>query len=195
MATIHRYMVTTGGFQGSPGYSAFHFRYPSEPGSTPTIGTALHTLFDTYKSLMVAGLWTAQFSPTYQVLDETTGVLLDELSEATTPATVTGTGGNRQASTTGACLSLKTTTVHSGRKVRGRSFVVPLSDIAYDPDGTLTSIAIGILQGAGAALIADVSLAPWCVWARPVAGAGGVGAPITAVSVRDRAAVLRSRSK
>jgi hypothetical protein len=85
-----------------------------------------------------------------------------------------------------------TSTPAVSKLVVGRTYIVPVGDDAYQTDGTLTSTALGVFQTAGSALaIANDPL--WCIWRRPVDGAGGSVAPVTAAKVNDRVGILRSR--
>jgi hypothetical protein len=80
--------------------------------------------------------------------------------------------------------------------VRGRTFLVPAANGIYQEDGTLAPIILNEIQTAATTLAAPIAGGIQLgVWARP----SGVGAedgdfhPITAASVPDLAAVLRSR--
>jgi hypothetical protein len=103
-------------------------------------------------------------------------------------------------------INWKTAGVRAGRRVRGRSFLVPLLSQTFDVNGTATSAALTTVNGAAGPLYAgtegDIRLG---VWARPTAikdvngnptgeyNEDGVWHPATAHSVPDMAAVLRSR--
>jgi hypothetical protein len=69
---------------------------------------------------------------------------------------------------------------------------VPLEAGQYDGDGTINGGTIGTVQDAAQVLI-DEETVDFGIWSRPRAGAGGKFASATSRSVKDQAAVLRSR--
>lgn len=91
----------------------------------------------------------------------------------------------------GACVTWNTGLIVAGRRLRGRTFLVPLSTQAYDNDGTLTLAAQTALENFGTALLAVGGLG---VWHRPTAaGNDGAASGVTSFRLRDKVAVLRSR--
>jgi len=127
-----------------------------------------------------------------QRLDETTGQLIG-FETITAPSNKVGAMTGSFSGASGAVIIWNTAGVRNGRRIQGRTFLVPLAGAAYGPDGTLGSGTQSSLQTAATAF-ADSITAP-VVWARPsVSGASdGVIASITQARIPDMAAVLRSR--
>lgn len=190
------------GFIGGPGYSNFFFA--SDAGFwdggilTPDAevaaqGAALRVADATREiSPYIPSDVTFSIEPGVDVLDSDTGEiqgLVDIDSEQM--GIPNGDGGYSAAS--GAVVNWNTAQYRNGRRVRGRTFLVPLSGNAYESDGTLTDPALGSIRDFASEIIGDGSAPAFGVWSRPRAGAGGVFAPVTGSSVPDMSAVLRSR--
>lgn len=136
-------------------------------------------------------------------IEDTTGALTGSWVGGVVTASVGGAGGAYSAPT-GAVVTWLTTTVLDGKRVRGRTFVVPLAGVDYEADGTLAVGTLSGLQAPAAQLILEQS-ASFVIWHRPFKGRaatatrparpahlGGHGL-VTASRVPDLAAVLRSR--
>ena len=196
MAFIARVRVVLNGWAGAPGLLTYY--YTNETAGIPDAGAA-QNMVDHVRAGMVAlqaiepSLWNAQVSPTVDVLETTTGILATQVS-VTPVAVCTGTSGaNFGPAPTGLALNFSTSTVANGRVVRGRSFLSPMGTLA-DANGTPTAAAIGAGNAVGAALLGSgTPVIIQVIWHRPVAGAGGVAAPVVGHSVSDRFSVLRSR--
>lgn len=125
------------------------------------------------------------------VIDEATGMLTGAWTDATvTP--VDGGGAATAAAGVGLCSTWSTDGVVNGRRIRGRTFLVPLSTAVYDNDGTLTPAGIAAGTGFATGMLA---VPGFCIWHRPSAlnPATGTRAIVNGFRVRDRAAFLSSR--
>lgn len=190
---IFRIQMRWTNFSGAPGYSAFHFDSATE-GAGPTAqqcADAVGTLVTSWQTHIPDPV-NLTIESEVQVLNELTGELLS--FETITPPALTGGGatGNYSAAS-GAVIIWNTAGVRRGRRIQGRTFVVPLAATAFATDGTLSPTAQSSMQAA-ATTFADSITAP-VVWARP-SGPGasdGQTASITQARVPDLAAVLRSR--
>lgn len=186
----YRVNWSTGGT--NPGVSVLHGR-PSTAGGNGLAGQALadraRTFFDALKGVVGGGLvW--DFPAEVTVLNTTTGVLEDAVA-VTKPANVTATGAGNYSALSGARIEWRTGAIVAGRRLRGRTFVVPLSVGQYDAVGTLATTCITTLQAAATGY-ADANVfsnARPCVWSRT----HGIQADITSVLIPDEASVLRSR--
>jgi hypothetical protein len=194
---VYRVVAKWAGFTGSPGFSNFYFICAS--GNTHTAAGAVNGLdqvrnfFNGLSALFPVGL-TINMDPAVAVLDEASGVALSEFS-VTPGGTVTGTATGAYSAPSGAVVNWRTSSIVAGRKVRGRTFLVPLGPIAYQANGTLADNVRTDINTA-ASIMANVALgspAKLGVWHRAVNGAGGVHVPVTSATVPDMAAVLRSR--
>ena len=99
------------------------------------------------------------------------------------------------AAAAGGVISWSTGIVHRSRRIRGRTFVVPMSNEVWDLDGTIKSVPMGTLNTAATALRDAAGTTRLGVFARPsVPGAqDGRFAPVSGHRVPDMSAILRSR--
>jgi hypothetical protein len=137
------------------------------------------------------------------IIDDASGTITGSWGIATVPA-VTCTGGGVYAAPAGMQVRWQTQDILDGRRVRGRTFVVPLVTGAYQTDGTLLGTASTAFQTASDTFV-SATANTFCVWHRPrpavpadgsrpaVAYRPGGHAVVTAASVPDRVAVLRTR--
>jgi hypothetical protein len=128
-------------------------------------------------------------------IDDTTGDLTGVWA-TTGGGTVVGTGPANAAAGVGACVGWTTggivTGAHGPRKLRGRTFIVPLPNDAYQNDGTLQPTYVsGWLTWATSMMAAG----PLAVWHRPTTPGGSDGNSYGVISakVRDKVAFLSSR--
>jgi hypothetical protein len=143
--------------------------------------------------------WTIQIQPTVQGFDAASSQLTLETNMTTTPPVITGTAPSAPyAGGSGLAIAWKTSSIFNGRRVQGRTFLVPALG-AFQNDGTLTTAVITALQSAGNALIAAASPS-FSIWAKtyntavnPPVQTGGDRFDVTSCSVKDMAAQLRSR--
>ncbi len=125
-------------------------------------------------------------------IEETNGELTDSTS-VTTPAVIAGSDSSRYAAVAGACVTWRTGDFVAGRRVRGRTFLVPVGGQMLQADGTLDTTFLGFINTAAAALIAA---APELrVWRRPSGPGASDGSSHLAASglCSDKTAFLTSR--
>jgi hypothetical protein len=117
-----------------------------------------------------------------------------EITLSVVPAAVALTGSGTYAGGAGAVVNWVTGTFHAGRKVRGRTFLVPLVGNAFQSDGTLGPTFQAALQAAATTLATS---SPTPVIFSKKGPAGGTSTTVTAIvsgaTVPDRTAILRSR--
>lgn len=125
------------------------------------------------------------------VIEDTTGELVDVWTAAG-GGTVTGTASPAQAAGVGACITWNTGGIINGRKLRGRTFLVPYSASAYEDNGTLSVNGLLFTNNFATAMMAS---GPLAVWHRPTTVGGSDGNSYGAViaRVRDKVAFLSSR--
>lgn len=132
------------------------------------------------------------------LVDEFTGTLLGGWSAAGV-SPVTGSSGTKSAAGVGACATWQTGMVVAGKRLRGRTFLVPLATDAYDTDGTLLASYAAYLKSFADGMAA---LPAFCVWHRPTyTGTGpgrvnngdGASRLVSSGAVKDKVAVLTSR--
>ncbi|HZX41172.1 MAG TPA: hypothetical protein VFE93_04985 [Myxococcaceae bacterium] len=183
--TIFKVQCVWTGFIGAPGYTTLYFGNAGPP----PVAAIRQWFFAQVTAL--ANVVTIQVPAAGDSVDEATGVINGAWTAATSAA-VTGTGGTAYSAPSGYIVNHTTPVIVNGRRVRGRSFMVPAASAAYDTTGTITTGVLANIQAANAAFLTAVS-GTFVVWHRPVGGAGGVAAGVTAISTPDKACVLRSR--
>ena len=181
---IDKGVWTWSGFPGAPGYSIFY--------ATPGTGISgdIKTFFTSCRTEMPSSVTIT--SPTGgDSFDPVTGTLTGTWSGGVGGTTV-GMSAAAYAGPAGACVTWLTSGIANGRRVRGRTFLVPLSSSAYQTDGSLAPGSLTALQAAADTLVSS-SAGNLLVWHRPVGGGGGSAHPVVGAKVSDRVAVLRSR--
>jgi hypothetical protein len=199
MAKIARVRMHWIGLPTGPGFSVFHFRdFSTAPTTEPVTQDAFDRV-DNFAAdihtLLPASI-SVQADPTVDILEDTTATLLGSHTAAGASAH-TGSGPlGSYAAMAGAVITWRTNDVRGGHRVRGRTFIVPLSAGEYDNVGTLDSAAITTLaSAAGNMLNASSYSCDLAVYSRPTppAGSDGQAYPATAWTIPDIAAILRSR--
>lgn len=202
MTAILRVKLRWSGFIGGPGYTIFHFRDFGgtgewNPGPTEALGAVGRV--DTFAGKLIgktARGVTLNVMGDVEEIEDTTGQLIDVHSVATPAARVSPSiAGQRYVGGTGAVINWRTSLVRNGRRIRGRSFLVPLDGNVFEDNGTLSAQTIADLQTAGNELIAEAGAPDLGVYARPTApgAADGLWAHITSCNIPDLGAQLRSR--
>lgn len=130
--------------------------------------------------------------PEIPIIDDFSGDAVAFLAPLSVPAIEQPTGTGSYPGPVGASVQWLTDSVKNGRRVRGRTYLVPLSNRAFDNEGTLDEGARTTLQVAANVLVLSTDLG-LCVWSRPVNGVGGSSHLVTGAIVADKSAVLRSR--
>jgi hypothetical protein len=209
MANVSTVTAVWNGFPGAPGYTLFRFAELDTGAKLNAAGAAIRTFFLALTTYMAPtpSQWTVQVTPLVQHHDIATGKLQGESTMGTVPTVNNGTGpaGTVFAGGSGAVIHWTTGATHDGRKIRGRTFLVPLLSNAYSTDGTITPALQTALQNAGNALIAD-STTEFGVYSRiwdkkpgdppvdvPPKQTSGLFTPATGCLVPDRSAQLRTR--
>lgn len=190
-----RVRVVSTGWSGSPGLSTWYFSPTAETVADANSVTASVRAFYVYAAeYLPAGVgW--QVASEVDVVNPATGAVTDTLVATDALASVPGTkSASIVPPSVVAVLSLLTDTFIAGRRIRGRSFLGPLSQVE-----TLT--AAGGLGDAAKAryvtgvenLIATGGDPTIVVWHRPKGGSGGEACPVVGCSVATKLGVLRSR--
>lgn len=186
MGVLKRIQVTMAGGTMGAGV-ATHYWASSTTGFQPAVKA-----FWTSVAAIMSGYVTVTVPTTGEEFDDVTGLLTGSWSEGT-GAAITGGGSGSYAGGVGACVGWSTGGIHNGRKVRGRTFIVPLASNTYDSDGSLAAATVTSLNTAAATLVTAGST-KLAIWSRPsVAVPVGGAYPITAGLVKDHVSWLRSR--
>lgn len=195
MTSLNRIRVLWNGTPGGAGVSTFYSL------DTATVLESLHTMFNSIK-LMIPPAAHIVIAPSGDVIDSTTGAITGAWSGAP-QAEVVGSAGADYAGPTGAVLNWGTSTILDGRRLRGRTFIVPLAHPNF-VGGHLDAGSRGLLEAAAREYVIEQS-ASAVIWHRPYAGRvagpgvtakaahGGGHGLITSALVPSLVAVLRSR--
>lgn len=134
--------------------------------------------------------------PEIEEIVETTGAMLGIWTTTTIAQKVGGASGTSGwAAAAGAVTSWSTAGVRNNRRVRGRTFIVPLSNECWDTNGTIKATELARLNTGATALRNPAGAVTLCVYARPTApgATDGEAFPVLAHRVPDMSAILRSR--
>ena len=193
-----RVKVRWSGFIGSPGWSNFYFDtgdgtfYTAEDAgpAADRVAAFLQTIRPRFPSAV-----TWQIQPDVEAISASKGELMFVHSAGARAPITGGAAAASYSGASGIVVTWRTAGVRNGRRVRGRTFLVPAATAAYGDDGTIGPTTLEDINAAAAQLINDPSPLKLGVWARPsaVGATDGQWHPVTAASVPDMAAVLRSR--
>lgn len=189
---IHRVTSTWQGFTGAPGYSNFFFSGGGGLTDATEDRARVVAFFQALITMIPSGV-TVRTEPEVAVIDQANGQVESFLNIDTPAQPVIGTGAGGFSSASGAVVNWLTAGVRNGRRVSGRTFIVPLANGGYQSDGTLTPAALTALQNAGNAMIGTGFDSRFGVWSRPSGAASGLFWEATGHRIVDKVAVLRSR--
>lgn len=185
MTSIWRVRCHWTGFPGAPGYSNF---YSSSVPTAATL-TAIRQFFSgltvgipTDVSIQVEGQGDELDVSSYQIIGQWS---------ATQPAVVVGGAGDPYAGPAGFVCTWRTSTVINGRRVLGKTFIVPAAGI-FQTDGSILNTYLATAQAAASDLVASADY-DQVIWHKSGGDFGGSLAPVVSAHVPDMAAVLRSR--
>lgn len=203
MTDLCRVNVSWQNWPGAPGLSQFYFLNSG----MQTNVDAVRAFFNAMTAYLPTGL-TINVPGSGDIIDSATGSITSAWSVTTTPAVVTGTAAGAYAGQSGAVIHWLTADVSNGRRIRGRTFMVPLIGSAFESNGSLVVGVINALTTAGNTL-RTTAAGNMRVFQRPVtahteydrktgvaktiAGKPGQHSDLTGVRVPDLAVSLRSR--
>ena len=154
------------------------------------IVAAVAACFTSVRGLMPTGI-TLTTENTGDLIDVETGAITGTWTDGSTSLIATNGTGNYAAGV-GARVRWQTNGVTNRRRVRGSTFLVPLTVAQYDTDGTIIPACITSMQSAFGSLMS--ALTPDLkIYTRPRNGAGGRSSNVVGLTVPDRVSWLRSR--
>lgn len=129
-----------------------------------------------------------------EVIEDSTGTLVNTFATPGTSA-VSGSGAGAFSAATGAVVNWRTNGIRNGRRVRGRTFLVPLNGAAFAATGQLGSGIVTTITTAASALADGAGSPDLFVYGRPsaVGAADGVSYVVSSASVPAMGAILTSR--
>lgn len=197
MASLAQVVINWTGFNGAPGYTNLYWRN-SSPGtmSQAVVDNAISKTW-TWLQAWDDGLpntVTVTVNPTVNEIDDTNGELVGFWTGVPGALNIGGSIAAYSA-VSGACVNWYTSAVRNGRRIRGRTFMVPIGSNGMDVNGTLNNTALTSWRTATTTLTAATGDARLVVWGRPSAPAAtdGVSAEVTSFTIPDKVAFLSSR--
>jgi len=194
MPEIMRTHFTWSAFPGSPGHTSLYFAGGSPAQTVATVAAAFMfdaTFLSNNGGALPNGVRITQ-DPFVDTIEDTNGDQTGRLSVA--PGTViTGSGALNWAGPAGSAVTWSTNNFIKGRRLRGRTYFVPLDGTAFQTDGTLGATYLTAIQTAIGNLIAATPM--FVIWHRPTTpgGVDGQSSEVIAGQVADKVAVLTSR--
>lgn len=188
---MFRYRVDWSVPGGGGGASLFYF--DSVAGSTQTdqnnAVAAVRTLFDSLHTRAPSGVsW--GFPGELAECNDSTGTVIAYTS-VSAPAGVTATGSGSYAAGVGMRIDWLTNGIHNGRRVKGRTFFVPLTASNYDTAGTLDGAALTSMQTAVNTYLSTTQALPCkpLIFSRRAPGVFAIQSGV----IVDKDAILRTR--
>lgn len=193
MTSIARWRVTWAGFSGAPGVSTFYTLAASATDPVPSIGA----FFNAIKNIFPAAV-SFSFPTVGDTLEDTTGALTGSKASAGYATPISPTGSGAWAAPAGISVVWDTGSVADGRRIKGRTYLVPVAGNCLDSNGTMDNTLRTTVQTAGAGLVAALG-GSLVVWHRPRKATGtkpahiGSSLPVLNAVVADKIVVLTSR--
>lgn len=179
------------GFTGAPGWTRFKFEGSLDATQLQSAGNAVRTFL---ASLATSIPNTAKFVyDTTALVFTDAGELQSEIPFTTPLSDTLGSGSGAVPGGVGALVLWNTSAVHGGRKIRGRTYIAPLTAGIWGADGLMVAGNRTALIAAGNTLAGHSP--DLVINSRKAAGgtAGPLTAPVISCSVSPRPCQLRSR--
>lgn len=201
MAAVSCVTTVWNGFIGAPGYTKLWFQEILDATARQAAVDAVRVFFAAQINFFKT-TWSFQVSPIVQTFSLETGKLLREDTAGSAPPVVNGGAPSANSFFGGGGYVIKwgTGIVLDGRKVVGRTFMVPAIN-GSDADGTISAALISAAQAAGQGLLTNATVRQ-VVWhkrfSKPTDGSkpvylSGNAVVVNSCTVPDRTAVMRSR--
>lgn len=193
MTSLHRVVINWAG-PNVVGNAVTVLHYSASDNAAPPMA-ALQAAFQANQALFNQDT-TFSFPSSGDTIDDTTGNLVGTWVVPDQNLSTSGNSPAAVAAGVGACIAWTTGGIVNGkkgpRKLRGRTFLVPITVGCYETNGTLTSTALATAKSLAQAIAAA---GPLAIWHRPttVGGTDGNSYGVQSWNVRDKVAVLRSR--
>lgn len=173
---------------GGTGYTVLHFSDGvSSDANAQTIANAVRAFFDSLK-----GLFPNEVSWSFdtEYLELNVDGTLEGVFAVSAPATVIGTDTSTYNRAAGVRIDWGTGEIVAGRRLVGRTFLVPTGAGAFDSNGLVTSAnSAAIITAANTLRTAVSSIASLGVWSRTHA----IFHDVASVSVPPKGAILTGR--
>jgi hypothetical protein len=197
MAEMLKFTTNWTGFVGAPGYTNMYVRDFSEGDVDQAMADSFITRLDAFWDSLapyMPSVVSYVVDPTVEVIEDTTGALQRFMTVAA-DSTRVGIGTGTYSAPSGAVVNWYTNVVRGTRRLKGKTFIVPLNGAAYESNGTLSTATLNTLRGSATTLLTGPGVGRLGVWGRPTTSGGtnGIWAFAETSSVPDMAAILTSR--
>jgi len=198
MVEMAKVQVNWSGFTGAPGFTNLYFRDFETGGIDQAIVDHVVSKTDTWISSIITRLPTTvtlEVQQTVQIIESTNGALQRFMVAAVDPPARVGSGTGNYSAVSGAVVNWYTDGVRNGRRIRGRTFLVPIAGSTLDVDGSINNTQLTALRAATTTFTAAGGAGDMGVWSRPsVPGAtDGEWNAVSAFTIPDKVAFLSSR--
>lgn len=176
-----------------PCVTTFHFQSSTGVFDALSIPAAVRDFFGRLVSYIPDDVGVS-YDTEIGVLDTATGQLTSTLAVATPPVT-TGTAAGNWAAGSGARVVWSTADIANGRRVRGATYLVPLSVNAYAGSGRIAGTVVEAITTSATTFLSDIEDSDnfLTVYSRPTPGSPGTNHRVTTGSCSEVVATLRSR--
>lgn len=186
MANLCRMRVPwTGGGVTGGGLSTFYF----EAASSGFVAD-VKTFFDGIKSAIPNSI-SISVPDNGDMISDLTGALSGTWAETGTGGTVAGTSSATWAGGVGYRVVWNTAGIFQNRRVRGSTFICPLSTAAYDAQGTIEPVTLAAHRTIASTLVTQQP--NMRIWSRPKPGVSGESNDVVSATIPDAVSWLRSR--
>jgi hypothetical protein len=184
--------VRYNGFTGAPGWVKMKFMDNLDVTAANTAAANFRAFLFAIGTANIPTGANFSFDSVAQTFDGT-GQLTGELNLTIVPAVITGANNSAYAGGAGVVVNWLTDAFVGGKRIRGRTFLVPLGPSVFAADGTVSDTFRTTLQTA-ATTFATSTPQP-AVWSVRALGASPVYtiAGMQGATIPDRSALLRSR--
>lgn len=205
MTTLYRVRTTWSYTPGGPGYTNMYF------GTTDPLAAGAQTAVNDVQAFwnaiktLIPGAVTLTVDPAVIMVEDFSSEQVGELAVGTPPAPIIGSGAGVFSMPAGCTAQWTTASYLYGRRVKGRTYIVPLVGSAFAATGALSTAAMGVLTPAVNALVAgasnlviftrkrDAKSAAESPTGKEITFRPGASSPVVSGQVRNIAAVLTSR--
>lgn len=198
MAQMLKFTTNWTGFVGAPGYTNMYVRDFSGTGEVTqaeadSFTTRLDAFWDALAPLLPP-VASVLVDPSVEVIEDSTGTLEGFMTVAADPTRIGGASAN-YAAPVGAVINWYTNVVRNGRRLKGKTFIVPLAASAYEANGTIAATPLATIRTAANTLVTALGDGRLGVWGRPTTSGGsdGIWGFAEQSVVPDMAAILSSR--
>ena len=201
MASIYQVTWRWTGFQGAPGFTNFFYDATTDTPVQALAAVTKSKIFWTGVQGILQSIVHVDPVTDVRVISDNDGTLVNIYTVSGVTG-ITGGAGGTFAGPSGAMVDWLTATVHGGRSMMGKTFLVPVASSVYDNDGTITGTNVTAIATA-AENMRTASGPAFGIWGRPTyvkpattpptIDRPGLWGPATGSRVPDKSVVLTSR--